>query len=88
MARIAMGPGRLVGAVVDAALEAGPAVALAVLTALAAARATNLIHAGGTTASALSGGYAAAFSVAAAVFAVAAAGTLVLLPARPSGDSR
>ncbi|MFJ6291729.1 MFS transporter [Streptomyces griseoviridis] len=82
------GQAGLAGAVVNTALEAGPAIGLAVLTTLAAARTTDLIHAGRTTASALSGGYAAAFSVAAAVFAVAAVGTLVLLPARPSGDSR
>lgn len=76
----------LAGAVVNTALEAGPAIGLAVLVTLAAGRTTDLVHQGRSTASALTSGYGFAFTIAAMAFAAAAVCALVLLRPRPSRD--
>ncbi|WP_234535052.1 hypothetical protein [Streptomyces shenzhenensis] len=55
---------------VDTALEAGPALDLAVLVTLAAGHTADLEHAGTGSASALTSGYGFAFTVAAAVCAL------------------
>ncbi|MEU0247278.1 MFS transporter [Streptomyces sp. NPDC006235] len=76
----------LAGAVVNTALEAGPAIGLAVLVTLATARTTDLVHTGTGTASALTSGYGFAFTLAAVAFAAAAVCALVLLRPRPARD--
>ncbi|KPI04840.1 major facilitator superfamily MFS_1 [Actinobacteria bacterium OK074] len=76
----------LAGAVVNTALEAGPAIGLAVLVTLAAGHTTDLEHTGTGTASALTSGYGFAFTIAAVAFAAAAVSALFLLrPPREDG---
>ncbi|MBW8794150.1 MAG: MFS transporter [Streptomyces sp.] len=77
----------LAGAVVNTALEAGPAIGLAVLVTLATGRTTDLVHTGASAASALTSGYGFAFSVAAVAFGAAAVCVLVLLRPRPPRDN-
>ncbi|MEZ7004004.1 MFS transporter [Streptomyces sp. AD55] len=77
----------LAGAVVNTALEAGPAIGLAVLVTLATARTDALERAGTAAATAQSSGYGFAFTVGAVAFGVAALGTLVLLRPRPGRDA-
>lgn len=76
------GQAGLAGAVVTTALEAGPAVGLAALVTLAAARTGSLGRSGTGKAAALTSGYSFAFGIAAAAFAVAAVGAAVLLRPR------
>ncbi|MBJ7906805.1 MFS transporter [Streptomyces sp. DSM 110735] len=76
----------LAGAVVNTALEAGPAIGLAVLVTLATGHTTDLVHTGKSAASALTAGYGFAFTAAAVAFEAAALCTFVLLRPRPSGD--
>lgn len=61
-----------VGGVVNTAMEIGPPVGLAVLMSLAAGRTATLSAAGATPAAAVTGGYAFAFGLAGAAFAVTA----------------
>ncbi|MFJ3825051.1 MFS transporter [Streptomyces nodosus] len=72
----------LAGAVVNTALEAGPAIGLAVLVTLAAGHTADLEHTGTGPASALTSGYGFAFTVAAVAFAAAAVCALFLLRPR------
>ncbi|MFF7145303.1 MFS transporter [Streptomyces nodosus] len=72
----------LAGAVVNTALEAGPAIGLAVLVTLAAGHTADLEHTGTGSASALASGYGFAFTVAAVAFAAAAVCAFFLLRAR------
>ncbi|MER5479748.1 MFS transporter [Streptomyces sp. NPDC002734] len=76
----------LAGAVVNTALEAGPAIGLAVLVTLATGHATRLEHAGASASSAQTDGYGFAFTVAAVVFAVAAVCAGFLLRPRTPHD--
>ncbi|MFF3505779.1 MFS transporter [Streptomyces sp. NPDC003247] len=76
----------LAGAVVNTALEAGPAIGLAVLVTLATGRTTDLVRTGTSMPSALTSGYGFAFTLAAVAFAVAAVCALVLLRPRPSRE--
>lgn len=76
----------LAGAVVNTALEAGPALGLAVLVTLAAGHTADLEHTGTGPASALASGYGFAFTVAAAAFAAAAVCALFLLRPRSAGN--
>ncbi|MEU4013162.1 MFS transporter [Streptomyces pseudogriseolus] len=77
----------LAGAVVNTALEAGPAIGLAVLVTLAAGHTADLERAGTGPASALTSGYGFAFTIAAVAFAAAAVCALFLLRPRPPGSS-
>ncbi|MCX4878617.1 MFS transporter [Streptomyces sp. NBC_00847] len=72
----------LAGAVVNTALEAGPAVGLAVLVTLAAGHTADLNHSGGPAASAQAAGYGFALGIAAAAFAAAACCAFFLLRSR------
>ncbi|WP_330457555.1 MFS transporter [Streptomyces sp. NBC_00820] len=73
----------LAGAVVSTALEAGPAVGLAVLVTLAAGHTAGLEHTGTGTASAQTAGYGFAFTVASVAFAAAAACAAFVLRPHP-----
>ncbi|MER6695179.1 MFS transporter [Streptomyces minutiscleroticus] len=76
----------LAGAVVNTALEAGPAVGLAVLVTLAAGHTAALERTGTSQASAQSAGYGFAFAIAAVTFVVAAVCAIFLLrPRSPQG---
>ncbi|MEU6071656.1 MFS transporter [Streptomyces sp. NPDC047082] len=76
----------LAGAVVNTALEAGPAIGLAVLVTLATGHTTKMEHTGMATASALTSGYGFAFTIAAVAFAAAAVCAVFLLRPRPPRD--
>ncbi|MFG2679780.1 MFS transporter [Streptomyces sp. NPDC048392] len=76
----------LAGAVVNTALEAGPAIGLAVLVTLATGHTRDLEHTGTGTASAQASGYGFAFTVAAVAFAAAAVCAVFLLRPSPSSD--
>ncbi|MEU1124557.1 MFS transporter [Streptomyces sp. NPDC005899] len=77
----------LAGAVVNTALEAGPAIGLAVLVTLATGHAAGLQHTGTGAAAAQTSGYAFAFTLAALAFGAAAVCALFLTRPRPGADS-
>ncbi|GAA3748991.1 MFS transporter [Streptomyces tremellae] len=83
---VPQGQAGLAGAVVNTALEAGPALGLVVLVTLATGHATALEHAGRNAAAAQTSGYGFAFAVAAAAFAAAAVCTALLLRPRSRHD--
>ncbi|AUG80938.1 MFS transporter [Kitasatospora sp. MMS16-BH015] len=81
------GQAGLAGSVVNTALEAGPAVGLAVLVTLAAGRTSRSLTHGTGQLAAQTAGYGFAFAVAAVAFAVAAVAALLLLrPTRVRHD--
>jgi EmrB/QacA subfamily drug resistance transporter len=79
------GQAGLAGAVVTTALEMGPAVGLAILVTVAAARTDGLTATGMAGASALTSGYGFALAIGAIAFLLAAAGFAVLRGPRAVG---
>jgi Na+/melibiose symporter-like transporter len=79
----------LASGLVNASQQIGGAVGLAVTTTVAVSRTTTLLHAGHTTAAALTGGFHAAFAVTGAVAVVGAlvAVTLIRRPTAPAEPS-